>query len=107
MADQKNIEIKLEFKDIHNKFTCFNQIEKPMQSDPEVRILENVNGDQGRFVSIIQNFLSNALKFTSEAGKIKVRTSLVEEQEILSEEKYENLKRAFKSSISNKKQDQV
>ena len=57
---------------------------EPKQVDLE--ILRNVYGDPRRFIQIMQNFLSNALKFTNKNGDITIVTSLLEVQEIQSEE---------------------
>ena len=46
------------------------------------KLLQNVYGDQRRYIQIIQNFLSNAVKFTNENGEIQIRLTLLEHQEV-------------------------
>ena len=66
----------------------------------DLNILNNVYGDSSRFVQIIQNFLSNALKFTDKNGKIIIKVSLQEVQEIKSEEHKENYKLALEQNMN-------
>ena len=49
----------------------------------------------------MQNFLSNALKFTNKNGKITIKVSLQEVQETKSKEQKENYKLAMEQKISN------
>ena len=45
-------------------------------------LIENIHGDQRRFVQILLNFLSNALKFTNRGGTVSVKLSVLDKQEI-------------------------
>ena len=69
----------------------------------DLNILSNVYGDPGRFVQIMQNFLSNALKFTEKGGDVTVKVSILEIQDINSEEKKNHLKQALEENLSSKK----
>ena len=77
MASQKSIEINSVFIDLTNG------VEQILDGQ-DISILNNVYGDPRRFIQIMQNFLSNALKFTSKNGKITIKVSLQEVQEIKS-----------------------
>jgi signal transduction histidine kinase len=55
--------------------------------EKDLNILSNVYGDPRRFVQIMQNFLSNALKFTDKGGDVTIMVSILEIQDIRSEEK--------------------
>ena len=79
MASQKSIEINSVFIDLTNG------VEQILDGQ-DISILKNVYGDPRRFIQIMQNFLSNALKFTSKNGKITIKVSLQEVQEIKSKE---------------------
>ena len=98
MASQKCIEINSVFIDLTNE-----EMEQILDSSDEqdIPILNNVYGDPTRFIQIMQNFLSNALKFTSKKGKITIKVSLQEVQEIKSKEQKENYKLAIEKNISN------
>ena len=73
MALQKSIKITCQF------FDCTGtSLEEPKSQD-DILILKNVYGDPRRFIQIIQNFMSNALKFTDRGGDIFIRVSLLEE----------------------------
>jgi len=54
MAFEKNIDLNLKIDDKLYPF------------------IRNINGDEGRFTQIILNFLSNALKFSNQHGKVDV-----------------------------------
>ena len=69
----------------------------------DLNILSNVYGDPRRFVQIMQNFLSNALKFTEKGGDVTVKVSILEIQDINSEEKKNHLKQALEENLSSKK----
>ena len=99
MTKQKNIEIELVFKDARENFDIFELV------DEDLKILTQVLGDQGRFIQIMQNFLSNAVKFTGQRGNIKVTTSLIEQQERMSYHEKEMLQNVFLENISHVNKD--
>lgn len=47
-----------------------------------IDLLSNIYGDSARYLQIIVNFLSNAVKFTKNNGEITIRLSVLESQEI-------------------------
>lgn len=49
-------------------------------------ILKCVYGDSERFIQIVQNFLSNAIKFTENGGAVGINVNLLEEQSIIDSE---------------------
>ena len=46
---------------------------------PDLKILDNIYGDVRRFIQILYNFLSNAIKFSNHNGTVTVAVRLVEE----------------------------
>ena len=65
----------------------------------ELQILNNVYGDPRRFIQILQNFLSNAVKFTNKYGDVIIRVYLLEVQDILSKEHKECYKVALEQNL--------
>jgi signal transduction histidine kinase len=45
----------------------------------DLQILKGIYGDSRRYLQVILNFLSNALKFTPENGGISIRISILEQ----------------------------
>lgn len=43
----------------------------------------NMQGDENRYLQILLNFISNALKFTNSNGKIIVETRVLDSQDII------------------------
>ena len=93
MAIQKKIQIKCEYKSLVSSGP------NEQNNCREISILRNMYGDPQRFVQIFQNFLSNALKFTSVGGNINVTITILEIQSLMSEEKYESMKSALMNRI--------
>lgn len=68
-----------------------------------MELLKNIYGDERRFIQIIQNFLSNAVKFSHENTIIKIRTTLIESQKIPSPRDKLVLYKALNYSLRNTK----
>ena len=66
----------------------------------DLEILKSVYGDVSRYTQIIQNFLSNAVKFTNDNGKIEVRVTVLEIQDIQSEERLCQIKEEVKEQLN-------
>lgn len=60
------------------EFILHNHYNKNISSDKDLGLLQNIYGDPRRYLQIIMNFLSNALKFTRKHGVITIKLSLVE-----------------------------
>jgi len=58
LSKKKNIQTKLVIDPAHKKY------------------FEEFYGDENRFEQILLNFVSNALKFTNENGKVEVKITL-------------------------------
>jgi signal transduction histidine kinase len=67
MATQKSISIKCRYFDKTGSSLVIDE-ESVDFLLVDLNVLENVYGDPRRFVQIMQNFLSNAVKFTSKNG---------------------------------------
>jgi len=53
------------------------KIDTVLHVDPNhLKYFEEFYGDENRFEQILLNFVSNALKFTNENGKVEVRIEL-------------------------------
>jgi signal transduction histidine kinase len=85
MAQQKNITIRCEYKDCTNGKDN-NDLSQSLESsisgsmipdNDKINILKQVYGDPRRLIQILQNFLSNALKFTYKNKSIFVRIILL------------------------------
>jgi light-regulated signal transduction histidine kinase (bacteriophytochrome) len=69
--------------------------------DDKLDILSSILGDQSRYTQILQNFLSNAVKFTEKDGEINVIITILEIQDIQSEAQKSVMKKLFKEKISD------
>ena len=67
-----------------------------IDSDHDLMLFKNIYGDSSRYLQIIMNFLSNALKFTRERGVITIKLSLVEIQKKM------KLSKAIASTLPHK-----
>ena len=80
-ADQKNIKIKTEYlMRIQDEKSKYYNIELTMEE--RKRFFKNILGDKLRYMQILMNFLSNAIKFTNEGRNITIRLVLLEVQEV-------------------------
>ena len=73
-------------------------------SDEDKALLTNIYGDKRRYVQILQNFNSNAVKFTNIGGKIKVKVTVLEKQEIQSKLKLQYQKKLVYDKLKSQKQ---
>ena len=83
LSSKKEIQISYSFRDrVSNRPEKSNKsqssVSNSLQSkDVKLRVLKGILGDQSRYVQILQNFLSNAVKFTNPGGKIQVIVSIL------------------------------
>ena len=74
---RSNVGDKPQGRDAQNE-SYFSISESIDLKDDKLKILTNILGDQARYVQILTNFLSNAVKFTNKKGKINVVVSIQE-----------------------------
>ena len=83
LSSKKEIQISYSFRDrVSNRPDKSNKsqssVSNSLQSeDGKLGVLKGILGDQSRHVQILQNFLSNAVKFTNPGGKIQVIVSIL------------------------------
>jgi signal transduction histidine kinase len=101
LSQKKNIDIKLSFKSkIQNKKekkqnvneSYFSVTDSLELDNKELSILNCIMGDQSRYIQILQNFLSNAVKFTNNGGTINVVVTMLEIQDIFGQKHKDALK---------------
>ena len=63
----------LKFSADQKKITIYQELE-----EENVGFFMQILGDQNRYLQILLNFISNAIKFTPENGKITVTTTLID-----------------------------
>ena len=61
------------------KLQDFEVDQLPQNLPEDLLVLQNIYGDQRRYLQLILNFLSNALKFTPKDGSIQIRVSIIEQ----------------------------
>ena len=75
-ADRKNIKLSLEFEE-QGYLNSTNQVlSSPHQKSQWKN--RKIFGDQRRYSQILLNFISNALKFTTNDGSIKLKLEILE-----------------------------
>jgi signal transduction histidine kinase len=65
----------------------FSAMQKSIKVDykfekENVGYLMEISGDDNRYLQILLNFLSNAIKFTNSSGKIIIETRIIDSQAI-------------------------
>ena len=111
MASQKEITIKCEFKDASKQSDQINlnSVNSSMSVSGDAQnigpvdnlaVMNKIYGDPNRFIQIMQNFLSNALKFTDKGGDITIRVTLMERQMLESVIAKKSRKKALKYAMS-------
>ena len=76
-ADQKKIKIKTDYQ-MRITNTKSRYFDVKLSTDELKRFFRNVLGDKLRYMQILMNFLSNAIKFTNEGRSITIRLVLLE-----------------------------
>ena len=71
--------------------------------DDRHSILTCLLGDKARYSQILQNFLSNAVKFTSKDGEVMVVVTILEIQDVETEEAKNVMKKLFNEKLSSSK----
>ena len=61
------------------KLQDFEVDQLPQNLPEDLLVLQNIYGDQRRYLQLILNFLSNALKFTPKDGSIQIRVNIIEQ----------------------------
>jgi signal transduction histidine kinase len=80
LADQKNIKLLLEYDETPEGPANLSLSYRKFTSQKDLWQNRMIYGDQRRYLQILLNFISNALKFTNKNGTIKVRLYLLEYQ---------------------------
>jgi signal transduction histidine kinase len=78
-ADEKKIKLKIVIEQKSEFIEVDISDSESLVKINQKNIFTNLFGDERRYLQILLNFVSNALKFSNEGGTITIRLKLVEQ----------------------------